>query len=55
MLTVLDLNDEEIKMLVEILNFSIAACPLGGISQDIEIDENKIEKLISKIQKVSTA
>lgn len=42
-------------MLVEILQFYITACPLGGISHDVEIDEDKIEKLISKIQKSSEA
>jgi hypothetical protein len=38
-------------MLIEILKFSIAACPLSGISQEIEIDEDKIEKLIAKLTK----
>jgi len=32
-----------------LLNFSIAACPLQGISTEIEIDADKIEKLVTKI------
>jgi len=50
-LTTIDLNQEEIKTLIAILNFSIAACPLQGISQEVEIDADKIEKLITKIEK----
>ena len=47
----IDLNEEELKTIAAVLRFSISACPLGGISQDIEIDEEKLEKLISKIEK----
>jgi len=50
-LTQIDLNEEEIKTIVAVLKFSISACPLGGISQDVEIDEEKLEKLISKMEK----
>jgi hypothetical protein len=46
----IDLNQDEIKTIAAVLKFSISACPLGGISQDIEIDEEKLEKLISKIE-----
>lgn len=47
----MDLTEEEMKIISAVLRFSIAACPLGGISQDIEIDEEKLEKLISKMEK----
>lgn len=44
------LNEQEIKMLIDILRFSIAACPLSGISKDVEIDADVLEKLISKME-----
>lgn len=47
----IDLSEEELKTIASVLRFSISACPLGGISQDIEIDEEKLEKLISKMEK----
>jgi hypothetical protein len=50
MSTQLVLNEQEIKMLIDILRFSIAACPLGGIGKDIEIDADMLEKLISKME-----
>jgi hypothetical protein len=50
-MTAIELNEEEIKTITAVLRFSISACPLGGISQDIEIDEEKLEKLISKLEK----
>lgn len=47
----MDLTEEEMKIISAVLRFSISACPLGGISQDVEIDEEKLEKLISKMEK----
>lgn len=47
----IDRSEEELKTISAVLRFSISACPLGGISQDIEIDEEKLEKLISKMEK----
>jgi len=46
----IDLNEEEIKILTAIMQFSISACPLGSVSQDIEIDSEKLEKLIAKME-----
>jgi hypothetical protein len=50
MVSQLVLNEQEIKMLIDISKFSIAACPLGSISQEIEIDADMIDKLISKME-----
>ncbi len=47
----IDLNEEEIKMLIAIMQFSIAACPLGSVSQEFEIDTEMLEKLIAKMEK----
>jgi len=46
----LDLNEQEIKMLIDILRFSITACPLSSISKGVEIDADMLEKLISKME-----
>jgi hypothetical protein len=50
-MTSIDLSEEDIKTISAVLRFSISACPLGGISQDIDIDEEMLEKLISKLEK----
>ncbi|MGI0073895.1 MAG: hypothetical protein ACREA3_08790 [Nitrosotalea sp.] len=50
-MTSIDLNEEEIKTLIAIMQFSISACPLASVSQEFEVDEEKLEKLISKMQK----
>jgi hypothetical protein len=50
-MTAIDLNEEEIKTLIVIMQFSITACPLDNISHDVEIDSDKLEKLITKMEK----
>lgn len=47
----IDLTDEEIRMMSAVLRFSIAACPTDSISNDIEIDSDKLEKLAEKLDK----
>jgi hypothetical protein len=48
-MVLIDLNEEDMKILKAIMQFSIVACPLGGVSQDVEIDTEKLEKLIAKM------
>ena len=50
-MTAIDLSDEEIKTLIAIMKFSIDACPLCSVSQEFEIDAEKLEKLIAKMEK----
>jgi hypothetical protein len=50
-MTSIDLSEEDMKTISAVLKFSISACPLGGISPDIEIDEEKLEKIIAKMEK----
>lgn len=47
----IDLTEEEIKIISAILKFSIAACPTDSISQDVEIDADKLDKLAQKMDK----
>jgi hypothetical protein len=49
-MTAIDLTEEEIRILISIMQFSIAACPLGSISQEIEVDADKLEKIIAKME-----
>ncbi len=46
------LDEKEIKTLVEILKFAEGACPVESIDQDFAIDAEKIEALLSKLEKV---
>jgi hypothetical protein len=43
------LTKEEIKIIRDVLKFSISACPTGNISLDVEIDEDKLDKLAQKM------
>lgn len=47
----IDLTDEEIKIISAVLKFSIVACPTDSISQDVEIDSDKLDKLAQKMDK----
>ncbi len=49
-MTAIDLTEEEIKILISIMQFSIAACPLGSVSQEVEVDADKLEKIIAKME-----
>ena len=46
-----DLTEEEIKIISAILKFSISACPTDSISNDVEIDADKLDKLAQKMDK----
>ena len=47
----LDLTEEEIKIISAVIKFSIVACPTDNISQDVEIDADKLDKLAQKMDK----
>ncbi len=47
----LTLDEKEVKMLVEILKFAEGACPVESIDQNFAIDAEKIEALLSKLEK----
>ncbi len=46
------LNEKEVKTLIEILKFAEGACPVESINPDFAIDAEKIEGLISKLEKL---
>jgi hypothetical protein len=46
-----DLTEEEIKTISAILKFSIAACPTDNITQEVEIDADKLDRLAQKMDK----
>lgn len=45
------LDEKEIKTLIEILKFAEGACPVDSINPDFAIDAEKIEALLSKLEK----
>lgn len=45
------LDEKKIKTLLEILKFAEGACPVESIDQDFTIDAEKIEALLSKLEK----
>ena len=47
----IDLTEEEVKIISAVLKFSIVACPTDNISQDVEIDSDKLDKLAEKMDK----
>ena len=47
----MDLSEMEIKIISAVLKFSLAACPTDSISQEVEIDADKIDNLAQKMDK----
>jgi len=50
-MVIMDLTEEEIKIISSVLKFSIMACPTDSISNEIEIDAEKLDKLAQKMDK----
>ncbi len=47
----MDLTEEEIKIISAVCKFSIMACPTDSISNKVEIDAEKLDKLAQKMDK----
>ncbi len=45
----IELSDEEIKKIITILRFSVDACPIESLPENV--DNDKIENLVSKFEK----
>ncbi len=43
-------NEDEIKVLIDILRFTEDSCPIDAISDQAEITADKIDGLISKLE-----
>ena len=50
-MVMIDLSEEEIKIISAVLKFSISACPTDSISHEVEIDADKIDRITQKIDK----
>ncbi len=46
----IEFNDDEIKVLIDILRFTEDSCPVDAISDQAEITSEKIDDLISKLE-----
>ena len=49
----IELDKHEIRKLIEILTFSLAACPIESVSGDIQITQPDVEDLIDKLRRAS--
>ncbi len=45
------LNENELKTIIEVLKFAEGACPIQDITHEFDIDADKLEGLISKLEK----
>ena len=45
-----EFNDEEIKTIIGILKFASENCPIGTASDEVDITEDKVKNLISKLE-----
>lgn len=48
----IEFSDEEVKILIEILKYSLDYCPIEGVSYEVQITRDKVEDLIAKLEKV---
>lgn len=42
---------EEVKILIEILRFSLDNCPVESITNEVDITGDKVQDLIAKLEK----
>jgi hypothetical protein len=47
----LELEDDEIRSLVDILRFSLEVCPIESVGQEVKVTRDLIENLILKFEK----
>ncbi len=50
-----DLSEEEIKLIADILKYSVGNCPVESISDRVNVSEDKIEELAARLDKVADA
>ena len=46
-----ELSDEEVKMFIELLKYSLDYCPIEGVSYEVNITRDKVQDLIVKLEK----
>lgn len=46
-----ELSYEEAKTIVELLKFSLDSCPIESISHEVDITSDKVQDLITKLEK----
>jgi hypothetical protein len=48
----LELSDQEVKILVTILKYSMDYCPIESISNELSITSDELQDLITKLEKL---
>lgn len=46
----LELNEREARILREILKFSLDYCPVEGVSHELEIARDEVQRLVTKLE-----
>ncbi len=46
----IELSEEEIKIISEILQYSLGSCPVESISDKVNISADKVQELIDKLE-----
>lgn len=46
-----ELSEDEVKIITEILKFSLGSCPVESISDRVQISTDRVEDLAAKLQK----
>ncbi len=46
----IELKDEEIKIMRDIMKFASENCPIATTSDEVEITEDKVKKVITKLE-----
>ena len=47
----IELTEEEIKIITEILKYSLGSCPVESISNQVNISADGVQELVAKLEK----
>ncbi len=47
-----ELNDEEIRMIIDVMKYAMNNCPIESASDEVDITADKVANLISKLEKM---
>ena len=50
----IELTEEEVKIITEILKFSLGSCPVEGISDQVNISAEGVQELVTKLEKAQS-
>ena len=48
----LELSDQEVKVLLAILKYSLDYCPIESVSNELNVTSDEVQNLITKLEKL---